>query len=40
MPTHIAHIVKAPQAKPITKALPKSAILPSRNRVIITYKMN
>jgi hypothetical protein len=29
LPTHIAHIAKAPQANAETKALSKSAILPS-----------
>jgi len=29
-PTHIAHIAKAPRANAQTKALPKSAILPTR----------
>jgi 16S rRNA C1402 N4-methylase RsmH len=29
MPTHIAHIAKAPQANAKTKALSKSAILPT-----------
>ncbi|MDI3520024.1 MAG: hypothetical protein PWR04_12 [Anaerophaga sp.] len=29
MPTHIAHIAKAPQANAATKALSKSAILPT-----------
>jgi hypothetical protein len=28
LPTHIAHIAKAPQSNAITKALSKSAILP------------
>jgi hypothetical protein len=30
-PTHIAHIGKAPRANALTKALPKSAILPPRS---------
>ncbi len=29
LPTHIAHIAKAPQANATTKALTKSAILPT-----------
>ena len=29
LPTHIAHIAKAPQANAATKALSKSAILPT-----------
>jgi hypothetical protein len=29
LPTHIAHIAKAPRANAETKALPKSAILPT-----------
>jgi len=29
LPTHIAHIAKAPQANATTKALSKSAILPT-----------
>jgi len=29
LPTHIAHIAKAPQANSATKALSKSAILPA-----------
>jgi len=29
LPTHIAHIAKAPQANPTAKALSKSAILPT-----------
>jgi hypothetical protein len=36
-PTHIAHIGKAPQANAETKALPKSAILPSHP--ILTMKV-
>ena len=32
MPTHIAHIAKAPQANAITKALSKSAIFPTHLR--------
>jgi hypothetical protein len=31
LPTHIAHIAKASQANAETKALSKSAILPTRN---------
>ncbi len=31
LPTHIAHIDKAPQASATAKALSKSAILPTRN---------
>jgi len=34
-PTHIAHIAKAPQANAETKALAKSAILPTRNISVI-----
>jgi len=30
LPTHIAHIAKAPQANAATKALSKSAILPTQ----------
>lgn len=30
LPTHIAHIAKAPQSNAATKALSKSAILPAR----------
>jgi len=33
-PTHIAHIAKAPQANAQTKALPKSAILPSHTETV------
>jgi hypothetical protein len=32
LPTHIAHIAKAPQANSETKALAKSAILPTPKR--------
>jgi hypothetical protein len=32
LPTHIAHIAKAPQANAATKALSKSAILPTHNQ--------
>jgi hypothetical protein len=32
LPTHIAHIAKAPQANAATEALSKSAILPSLKR--------
>jgi hypothetical protein len=35
LPTHIAHIAKAPQANSKTKALSKSAILPT---LIITFE--
>ena len=35
-PTHIAHIAKAPQANAETKALSKSAILPTHTRTNIT----
>jgi len=41
LPTHIAHIAKAPQANAKTKALPKSAILPTRNEkrtIIYTFE--
>jgi hypothetical protein len=31
LPTHIAHIAKAPQANAETKALSKSAILPTHS---------
>ena len=31
-PTHIAHIAKAPQANAATKALSKSAILPTHKK--------
>jgi hypothetical protein len=31
-PTHIAHIAKAPQANAETKALSKSAILPTHDK--------
>jgi len=34
MPTHIAHIDKAPQANAATKALSKSAILPSLKKQV------
>ena len=34
LPTHIAHIAKAPQARTATKALSKSAILPTLNKRI------
>jgi hypothetical protein len=32
LPTHIAHIAKAPQANAETKALSKSAILPTHKK--------
>jgi len=32
LPTHIAHIAKAPQANATAKALSKSAILPTHNQ--------
>jgi len=32
LPTHIAHIAKAPQANATTKALSKSAILPTHQK--------
>ncbi len=38
LPTHIAHIAKAPQASAETKALSKSAILPTHRRNIIEIK--
>jgi hypothetical protein len=34
MPTHIAHIAKAPRANAETKALSKSAILPTHKEVL------
>jgi len=37
LPTHIAHIAKAPQATATTKALSKSAILPT---LIMNIKTN
>jgi len=36
MPTHIAHIAKAPQANAETKALSKSAILLTHKKKILT----
>jgi hypothetical protein len=41
-PTHIAHIAKAPQANADTKALSKSAILPTHptNQRILHFKTN
>jgi len=36
-PTHIAHIAKAPQANAATKALSKSAILPTHSCELITF---
>jgi len=38
LPTLIAHIAKAPQASAETKALSKSAILPTHRRNIIEIK--
>lgn len=38
MPTHIAHIAKAPRANAETKALSKSAILPTHRRNIDRIK--
>jgi hypothetical protein len=38
LPTHIAHIAKAPQAKAATKALSKSAILPTHKQRVLTNK--
>jgi hypothetical protein len=42
-PTHIAHIAKAPRADAQTKALPKSAILPTHTetttRFIVTFRL-
>ncbi|MFA5433957.1 MAG: hypothetical protein WC319_14025, partial [Candidatus Paceibacterota bacterium] len=37
-PTHIAHIAKAPQANAATKALPKSAILPTHHNSKLRIK--
>jgi hypothetical protein len=37
LPTHIAHIAKAPQANAATKALSKSAILLTRQEQIMSY---
>jgi len=38
LPTHIAHIAKAPQASAATKALSKSAILPAcKKNFIVKY---
>jgi len=34
LPTHIAHIAKAPQANATSKALSKSAIFPTRLRTV------
>jgi hypothetical protein len=34
-PTHIAHIAKAPQANANTKALSKSAILPTQKKIVV-----
>jgi hypothetical protein len=43
-PTHIAHIAKAPRANSQTKALPKSAILPTHtvqlDDFILFYEIN
>jgi hypothetical protein len=43
-PTHIAHIGKAPRANTQTKALPKSAILPTLtvqlDNYILFYEIN
>jgi hypothetical protein len=43
LPTHIAHIAKAPRANATTKALPKSAILPTHTetttRFIVTFRL-
>ena len=38
LPTHIAHIAKAPRANAATKALSKSAILPSHKQRVLTNK--
>jgi len=38
LPTHIAHIAKAPQANAATKALSKCAILPTRRSNIDLIK--
>jgi hypothetical protein len=38
LPTHIAHIGKAPLANAETKALPKSAILPTHKQRVLTNK--
>jgi hypothetical protein len=38
LPTHIAHIAKAPRANATTKALSKSAILPTHKHRVLTNK--
>jgi hypothetical protein len=38
LPTHIAHIAKAPRANAETKALSKSAILLTRKQRVLTNK--
>ncbi len=40
LPTHIAHIAKAPQANATTKALSKSAILLTRNGSVENFINN
>jgi hypothetical protein len=40
LPTHIAHIAKAPQANATTKALPKSAILPTHKKKLSLLIIN
>jgi len=38
-PTHIAHIAKAPRANAETKALSKSAILPTHQCKFVTFEL-
>ena len=38
-PTHIAHIAKAPRANAETKALSKSAILPTHPCKFVTFEL-
>jgi len=38
-PTHIAHIAKAPRANAKTKALSKSAILPTHPCKFVTFEL-
>ena len=38
-PTHIAHIAKAPRANAATKALSKSAILPTHPCKFVTFEL-
>ena len=40
LPTHIAHIAKAPRANAETKALSKSAILPTHNGIFVFTFIN